>query len=546
MDVTIERMSEISSAGAGLLTFVMAVVGYCSVARQIAPKRAAVASLEKNLQLSKIEFDKISAELKRLSDELESLQRTFHKATAEQLDLKKMAELMEKRLKAADKLLSGLSSEKVRWAIELNSLKEARTNLVGDCLLVSGYMSYTGAFNWELRKTLIYDTWKVDLVSKKVPVSKEFTVESIMTTEVEQSVWAQEGLPSDELSIQNGILTTKSNKFPLCIDPQQQAVTWIKKREADNKLKVSSFNDPDFLKHLEMAITYGFPFLFEDVDEYIDPVIDPILDKSFKYQGTRKFIILGDKEVDYDSNFRLYMTTRIANPVYVPKVFGSAMVINYSVTLKGLSDQLLNVVVRHEQKELEEKREKLVLEMSQNKSLLKKLEDSLLKELANSTGSMLDNVDLINTLDETKSKASEVAQKLIVAKTTASEVDRLRDQYRPAAQCGAVLYFAISELSNINPMYEYSLAAFLQVFVASLHKSKPDPQLPKRLQKIIDTLKYSIYNYVCTGLFECDKLMFSLQITLKIMQDKNQIEENLLDFFLKGDVGLDSGTYDMI
>ena len=60
---------------------------------------------------------------------------------------------------------------------------------------------------------------------------------------------------------------------------------WIKKREGKQlEGRVKTFNDSDFLKHLEMAIQYGFPFLFENLDEYIDPVIDPVLEKSFIMQ----------------------------------------------------------------------------------------------------------------------------------------------------------------------------------------------------------------------------------------------------------------------
>lgn len=95
-------------------------------------------------------------------------------------------------------------------------------------------------------------------------------------------------------------------------------------------LQVASFNDPDFLKQLEMSIKYGTPFLFHDVDEYIDPVIDNVLEKNIKTSQGRQFIILGDKEVDYDSNFRLYLNTKLANPRYSPSVFGKAMVINYT------------------------------------------------------------------------------------------------------------------------------------------------------------------------------------------------------------------------
>jgi hypothetical protein len=44
--------------------------------------------------------------------------------------------------------------------------------------------------------------------------------------------------------------------------------------------QVKTFHDPDFLKTLELAIQYGFPFLFEGCDEYIDPIIDPVLERS--------------------------------------------------------------------------------------------------------------------------------------------------------------------------------------------------------------------------------------------------------------------------
>lgn len=72
-----------------------------------------------------------------------------------------------------------------------------------------------------------------------------------------------------------------------------------------------------------MAITYGFPFLFEDVDEYIYPVIDNLMEKKVRINDQRKFIVLGDKEVDFDPNFRLYLVYFLANPKYSPKVFGS-------------------------------------------------------------------------------------------------------------------------------------------------------------------------------------------------------------------------------
>ena len=46
---------------------------------------------------------------------------------------------------------------------------------------------------------------------------------------------------------------------------------------------------------------------------------------------------------------------------------------------------------------------------------MKDLEDSLLRELATSTGNMLDNTELISTLEETKTKADEVRLRTVIA-----------------------------------------------------------------------------------------------------------------------------------
>ncbi len=91
-------------------------------------------------------------------------------------------------------------------------------------------------------------------------------------------------------------MTTKASRSPICIDPQMQAITWIKRREAQNNLKICTFNDSDFIKQLELAITYGLPFLFEDCDEYIDPVIDNVLEKNIKNSGGRKFVVLVSRD----------------------------------------------------------------------------------------------------------------------------------------------------------------------------------------------------------------------------------------------------------
>ena len=115
MDITIDEMKSRSRAGAGLLKFVVAVVGYCDVAREIRPKREKVARLEKVYYQAKRDLDKINAEVAKLEGELKNLSEQYEKAIAEKQALQEEAVLMEKRLIAADKLISGLGSENVRY-----------------------------------------------------------------------------------------------------------------------------------------------------------------------------------------------------------------------------------------------------------------------------------------------------------------------------------------------------------------------------------------------------------------------------------------------
>ena len=540
-----EAVTVVSKAGGGLLTWVFAMINYNAVARTVNPKRAAVASAEKTLRLSEKELAKTKKAVAALNEQLAELSGKFEASTAEQKRLKDEAELMERRLAAAEKLISGLASERVRWTSDLAALAVKREKLLGDCLLTSSFLSYAGAFTFDFRRRLTYELWADDVAARGVPTTSPFRLEDLLTSEVETGQWSSDGLPSDELSVQNGILTTRASRFALCIDPQMQAVNWIKRREG-KKLdgKVKTFNDSDFLKQLELAVQYGLPFLFENLDEYIDPVIDPVLEKNIVVNETTgaKTIVLGDKEVDWDDNFTMYLCTKLPNPHYGPEVSGKTMIINYSVTQQGLQEQLLNVTVKHERPDLEEERERLVKDMSESKTLLKQLEDTLLRELATAQGNILDNAALIETLENTKKKAVEIAENLDAAQKTAVELETTRVKYAPVAKRGSILFFVVSGLSVINTMYENSLNMYLTVFRSTLETSKKDAVLEQRLRNVVEALTYDVYNFTCLGLFEKHKLMLSFQMTIKIEDGEGALDVEQLDFFLKGNLSLEKAA----
>ncbi|PHJ24428.1 dynein heavy chain family protein, partial [Cystoisospora suis] len=286
-----DKMAKISKAGNGLLTWVKAMMEYHNVAKGVEPKRRLVEELSLKKEKAERDLEKINAELVQLKEQISTLQHDQAEQAAKLHEIQQEAAIMERRLTSACQLIEGLESERVRWTEDLKACGARRENLVGNCLIGCAFLSYAGPFTFEFRQQMVYEDWAKDVQRREIPVAEHFRLEDLLTSDSEIARWNGEGLPADEMSIQNGILTTCSSKWPLCIDPQMQAVSWIKSHEDANGLVIKSFSD-DYLKRLELAIQYGKPFLFENVEEELDPLIDPLLEKAITTANGQKMILL--------------------------------------------------------------------------------------------------------------------------------------------------------------------------------------------------------------------------------------------------------------
>jgi len=215
-------------------------------------------------------------------------------------------------------------------------------------------------------------------------------------------------------------------------------------------------------------------------------------------------------------------------------VFAATSIIDFTVTMKGLEDQLLARVILSEKAELEEERTALSAEVQANKKKMKELEDNLLYKLVNTKGSLVDDESLIVTLRTTKTTSEEVNEKLEIAEATNDKISIAREEYRPVAIRGSIVYFLITDMSKVNSMYQTSLDQFLGVFNKSMADSQPSPVPAKRIVNIIDFLTYEAFAYTIRGLYTRDKFLLTILMAIKIDIRKGIVKPAEFQTFIKG------------
>jgi dynein heavy chain len=132
-----------------------------------------------------------------------------------------------------------------------------------------------------------------------------------------------------------------------------------------------------------------------------------------------------------------------------------------------------------------------------------------------------------------------INERLAEAEKTEEMITVSREKYRPVAARGSVMYFVVANMGEVDPMYQFSLKYFKQLFSNTIESSEKSSDLEKRLLILLEQTTRSVYNNVARGLFEKDKLVFSFMLCGDIMRQENKISEAAWSFFLRGASGMD-------
>lgn len=537
-DYNMETARRVCGDVAGLLSWTKAMGFFHSVNREVLPLKANLTLQEARLRLAMEDLANAERELMEREMALQGVKEQYESAVSEKQRLMDAANVCLRKMTAATALINGLGGEKIRWTEQSKEFKVQLGRLVGDVVLATGFLSYCGPYNQQYRAALI-TSWMHILTTRDIPFTKDLGITNMLVDSATVSEWTLQGLPNDELSVQNALIVTKSSSYPLLIDPQNQGKIWIKSKEMSNELQITSLNHKYFKTHLEDSLSLGRPLLIEDIAEELDPVIDNVLEKNFIKSGSIEKVMVGDKECDVMPGFMLYITTKLPNPAYSPEISAKTSIIDFTVTMQGLEDQLLGRVILMEKADLEAERVALFESVMTNQRSMKELESTLLHRLTSTEGSLVDDEALIDVLQETKSTAESVNEKLKVSALTEKKITAAREEFRAVAGRGSILYFLIVEMSNVNVMYQNSLKQFLIIFDNSITKSAKSNVTSERIEIILRHLTFEVWAFTSRSLYERHKPLFTLMLAMKIDCHRGIISHSEFMTFIKGGASLD-------
>jgi len=507
----------VSVAAAPLAAWVKANMEYSSVLERVSPLESKNAELQVDLDSSQERLDKCKGALELLDKKVVDLKKDFSKRTAEAESLKASLQKAEEVLGAAQELLEKLSGERKRWDGQMKELMGASSALPANALLSAGFLAYLADEQEGVRAEMLADWVEALAAASLLPASVKstgFSLLHFLSSEGELLRWKSQGLPTDKLSSENAIVILKAHLTPLIIDPSSQATRWLKSNlQADGgSIETLVPHDPRFATALELGVRFGKTVVLQETDK-IEPLLVPLLRRDLARQGPRWVVQVGDKPIDYNESFRMFLTTRNPQPELPADVSSLVSLVNFSVTASGLEEQLLGLTIQHEQPELESKKSTLLAAEDQLKIELEGMEQRLLTELAESEGNILENKKLIDSLNELKASANKINAKLEESSQLQESLDSQRNVFRPIAEVGSRLFFTLLDLLRINPMYKYSLPMFLELFDKALNAPQLGHAPPdERVRSLGPLLQQLVFGSVSRSLFKLDRLTYAMHL----------------------------------
>eukprot|EP01054_Gregarina_sp_Poly1_P003174 Gregarina_sp_Poly_1__3173@NODE_18_length_21885_cov_39_980383_g16_i0_p1_GENE_NODE_18_length_21885_cov_39_980383_g16_i0NODE_18_length_21885_cov_39_980383_g16_i0_p1_ORF_typecomplete_len4767_score865_14AAA_6/PF12774_7/1_5e149AAA_6/PF12774_7/8_3e02AAA_6/PF12774_7/9_7DHC_N2/PF08393_13/4_2e02DHC_N2/PF08393_13/9_6e02DHC_N2/PF08393_13/4_6e02DHC_N2/PF08393_13/2_6e02DHC_N2/PF08393_13/1_9e118AAA_8/PF12780_7/2_6e03AAA_8/PF12780_7/5_6e02AAA_8/PF12780_7/7_5AAA_8/PF12780_7/2_2e91DHC_N1/PF08385_12/1_1e85DHC_N1/P len=534
-----ERIDKASKAAGPLSKWAASSISYAEIILKVDPLREEIEILETKLSSNQKRLVQTNQLIDQLETRLSTLQREYADLIAAEQQIKREMEGVKKKVVSSKVLLSNLTAEQERWSASCQVSKAALSTEIGDNVLAAAFSTYIGFFEQSEREKLT-EEWHHVLEQNQIQFQTGLSMIEYLSKPVERYNWLANGLPSDDLSMENTVILRRFIRYPLIIDPSGQATDFIMSLYSERKIVKTSFSDPGFVKQLESALRFGTALLVQDVEE-MDTILNNVLNQETHKQGGRALITVGENEVDFSPSFIIFLVTRDPTVQFTPDLASRVTLINYTTTPASLRNQCLNLVLKSERPDVDKKRRDVLKLQGEFRVKLRELEDKLLTSLSNVSGNILDDERVISTLESLKAQAEEVNKEAARADQIVEEVEKTTAMYIPLADAAARLYSTLEHLSSLYFLYHYDLRFFETVFKETLNdktvlSSVSGKDYSARAEILLRQFFKNFYDRCSLSQLHKDKIVLALQFARIRFESMTKISlrSNELDVLLQG------------
>jgi dynein heavy chain 1, cytosolic len=482
------------------------------------------------------------------------------------------------KLRSAEQMMESLEDEWDRWMAELTVYNDTAEFVWGNAVLGAAFVSYAGALDVVARRSLL-DKWRLILNQGNIEVEENLSMAEYLTSLKERSAWSQKGLPMDETSVQSYAILKRSARYPLIIDPSRKMESVIRAvvlaarpPVSQEKQSHSTLNDghvldkvvlsktsfassgkQSYLRVIESAMRFGTAVLVEDAEQF-DHSIAPVLgqeattgdigDAASQESGasgscrdatlSHRLVRLGDRDVDQNPSFRLFLsaTDLIATP---SAAVSRCCVVSFTFSEANLLARCVSRALHFITPDLEAKRSELAaakLAYEKRKAVLEEGLLAAIAEASDDSSSLLEG-SLLTTLQTLKVETKDNEAQMSLRKAVADEVDFATLKYDPIAGFAVRIFFALSRLSQLNPLYRFSADYFVELLDTCIESAcaQYGGKEEAILSRVFDDLAATVFTHVSPSLFPEDQAPFAA--VLCIVAATDEVEQKEIDLMLK-------------
>ncbi len=509
-DLTVESVMRSSKACGPLYQWAESQIKYSSIYNSIQPLREEVEQLEKEAEIANNKKENLESEVAQLESSIANYKAEYATLIRDVEALKHEMEVVTTKVDRAESLMQSLSQESERWSKSSESFQAILKSLVGDGLQMAAFLTYAGFFPFNTRRSLL-NRWRETLDLLGIDFREDLSMVESLSKASDRLQWQSLGLPSDSLSLENGVILDRCVRFPLVIDPSGNAIDFIMNKYKEQKIQKTSFLDKAFMKTLAGAVRFGTTLLVENVEK-LDPVLNPILNKEIQRTGGRSLVRIGTEEVDYSPKFNIILSTKNPAVKLTPDICSRVTLVNFTVTPAGLQSQSLSRILRCEKPEIEKQRNDILKLQGEQNVKLRELEEQMLKEISAVEGSILDNDRVVEGMERLMKEGAQVEEQIAKSAEIMSEVERAISKFEPFSQVCKQLFVLFGGMREISFLYEFTAKSFMNVLDCVLGKDNlGNPGGDNdRLSALKTALFREVASRVARGLKSEDKMTFAL------------------------------------